>query len=138
MFQALAHVAFLVSDREASLRFYRDALGLTPQFEMEDEEGRPWIQYLKIADRQFLELFCPHPGEAPGPAPDTYYRHLCLECADLPAVVDTLRERGVAIDIEPHRGADGNWQAWIHDPDGNRIELRAYTPDSPQLRQPEA
>ena len=71
-----AHVAFLVSDREASLRFYRDALGLTPQFEMEDEEGRPWIQYLKIADRQFLELFCPHPGEAPG---DVYKRQQLVQ-----------------------------------------------------------
>lgn len=134
MFHSLAHAAFVVADMEASLRFYRDALGLTPQFEMADEEGRPWIWYLKIADRQFLELFYSRPGDAPDPAPDTHYRHLCLACDDLRAVVETLRERGVAIDIEPHQGADGNWQAWIHDPDGNRIELMSYVDGCPQLR----
>jgi hypothetical protein len=31
-------------------------------------------------------------------------------------------------------GSDQSWQAWLADPDGNRIELHAYTPESKQLR----
>ena len=30
-------------------------------------------------------------------------------------------------------GADYNYQAWIEDPDGNRIELMQMMPDSMQL-----
>jgi lactoylglutathione lyase len=38
----------------------------------------------------------------------------------------------VEIDVEPKTGADNNTQAWIHDPDGNKIELMQISPDSPQ------
>ena len=31
-------------------------------------------------------------------------------------------------------GADGNRQAWIEDPDGNRIELMEMAPDCLQLK----
>ena len=31
-------------------------------------------------------------------------------------------------------GADGNWQAWIEDPDGHRIELMQMMPDSLQAK----
>ena len=29
-------------------------------------------------------------------------------------------------------GGDNSWQAWTCDPDGNRIELHQYTPESKQ------
>ena len=29
-------------------------------------------------------------------------------------------------------GADGNWQAWIEDPDGHRIELMQMMPEGLQ------
>ena len=29
---------------------------------------------------------------------------------------------------------DKNWQAWIHDPDGNKVELMMIDPDSPQAK----
>jgi predicted enzyme related to lactoylglutathione lyase len=32
----------------------------------------------------------------------------------------------------PALGSDGSWQAWLADPDGNRIELHMYTPESKQ------
>ncbi len=27
-------------------------------------------------------------------------------------------------------GSDHSWQAWLSDPDGNRVELHQYTPES--------
>ena len=36
------------------------------------------------------------------------------------------------IDREPKLGLDHNWQAWISDPDGNKIELMPLVKDSPQ------
>ncbi len=41
---------------------------------------------------------------------------------------------GVALDPEPVVGLDGNWQAWVKDPDGNAIELMRLSEDSPQYR----
>ena len=32
---------------------------------------------------------------------------------------------------EPMKGVDNNYQAWIIDPDGNRIEFMQLEPDSP-------
>lgn len=29
---------------------------------------------------------------------------------------------------------DKNWQAWIHDPDGNKVELMMIDPESPQAK----
>lgn len=129
MINGLSHLAFSVSDMEASLHFYVDQLGLQHAFELHDEQDRPWIHYLKIADGQFIELFY---GGQDQPS-HTSFQHLCLETDDLSATVEQLRESGVPIDIEPAQGCDKNWQAWIHDPDGNRIELMQFHPDCPQL-----
>ena len=57
------------------------------------------------------------------------YRHVCLEVDDIVATVETLRARGVEA-TDPKLGSDHAWQSWIKDPEGNAIELHAYTPQS--------
>ncbi len=47
--------------------------------------------------------------------------HLCFVTNDLAS--------GVQVG-EPKPGLDQSWQVWIEDPDGNAIELHAYTPES--------
>ena len=49
--------------------------------------------------------------------------HLCLTVDDVEAVTERMKAKGVALLTPPKDGADGNRQAWIEDPDGNRIEL---------------
>ena len=39
-----------------------------------------------------------------------------------------LAKAGIPIAREKQMGADGNLQAWIEDPDGNRIELMQMDP----------
>lgn len=46
----------------------------------------------------------------------TQYRHYCLEVTEI-----TM-------------GMDRSWQAWVTDPDGNRIELMEYGPSSLELK----
>ena len=41
-------------------------------------------------------------------------------------------ERGIPLMQGKKVGADGNLQAWIEDPDGNRIELMQMAPDGLQ------
>ncbi|MCL2434218.1 MAG: VOC family protein, partial [Clostridia bacterium] len=81
----------------------------------------------------FIELFpAGERGGAPDKAAQASYQHLCLGVEDIYAAVEEIRARGCPIDVEPKQGMDGNIQAWITDPDGNRIELMQMMPGSPQ------
>ena len=54
--------------------------------------------------------------------------------ADLDDVLRQLDERGVALSRPLKLGPDGNRQAWIEDPDGNRIELMEMAADGLQAK----
>lgn len=134
MILGLGHVAFRISNLERSLDFYCNKLGLTEAFRLNDEQGNPWIVYIKINDDNFIELF---PGgqqrvEIPGGA--VAYSHICLRVDDMQATLKQLAERGLPTPGEAKLGKDGNYQYWLTDPDGNRIELMQIMPDSLQAR----
>jgi catechol 2,3-dioxygenase-like lactoylglutathione lyase family enzyme len=122
----LAHACFTVSDLDRSLSFYRDSLGLKEAFDFVDDAGRRFGVYLHLGGRSFIELFR---GPLDERADRQSYRHICLEVDDIHTTVDALRNAGVEVS-EPVLGADKSYQAWITDPDGNRIELHAYTAES--------
>jgi catechol 2,3-dioxygenase-like lactoylglutathione lyase family enzyme len=129
LIKGLAHLCFTVSDLKRSVAFYRDTLGMTPAFDFIDENGHYYGQYLHAGERTFIELFEGKLGE---PAEGQAYRHFCLEVDDIHTVVAELRGKGVEV-TEIKTGKDHSYQAWISDPDGNRIELHHYTPESKQI-----
>lgn len=57
MIKGIAHAAYTVTNMEKSLCFYCDVLGLKKVFELNRPDGKPWIIYLKVSERQFIELF---------------------------------------------------------------------------------
>lgn len=127
----LGHPAFACHDLDASLAFYAK-LGIEESFRLLHDDGSLMLVYLHVAGDRFIELF---PG---GPAPEERsdkqsFMHICLAVDDLERTVEDLRANGVTIDIEPKMGLDYNMQAWIADPDGNKIELMQYSERSPQL-----
>jgi catechol 2,3-dioxygenase-like lactoylglutathione lyase family enzyme len=128
MIKALAHACFTVRDLKAAEAFYRDRLGLAHAFDFLNDKGEKFGVYLHVGGRAFIELF---QGKVEAPAPGQSYRHLCLEVDDLPKTVADLRTKGVEVS-DPKMGSDHSWQAWLSDPDGNRIELHGYTPQSRQ------
>ena len=128
MIKGLAHVCFTASDLAASEAFYRDKLGLKAAFDFFNDDGRRTGVYLHAGGRNFIELF---QGDLSDRAEGQAFRHFCLEVDDIQAAVRELRSRGVET-TEPKLGADNSWQAWLSDPDGNRIELHQYTPQSRQ------
>ncbi|MHC4716510.1 MAG: VOC family protein [Planctomycetota bacterium] len=128
MITGLAHVCFTVSDLDEAEAFYRDMLGFAHAFDFLDDRGARNGVYLHVGGRGFLELFT---GELAGRAQGQSYRHLCLEVDDIEAAVADLAARGVEV-TEVKLGSDNSYQAWLTDPDGNRIELHQYTPDSKQ------
>ena len=128
MITGIAHVCFTCRDLAASEAFYVETLGLRHAFDFVNDAGRRFGVYIHAGERTFIELFDGKLGErAEGQA----YRHVCLEVDDIEATVAALRARGVEVS-DPKLGSDGSWQAWLADPDGNRIELHHYTPESKQ------
>ena len=129
MITGLAHVCFVVNDLEASIVYYRDRLGLKPAFDFTNDEGERFGIYLHIGGRSFLELF---QGTVGAPPVKPSYQHFCLEVDEIESTVAQLRANGVEV-TDVKLGTDQSWQAWLTDPDGNRIELHAYTSESKQL-----
>jgi len=49
-------------------------------------------------------------------------------------IVRQLADKGITLYLPLKTGADNNRQAWIQDPDGNRIELMEMVPDALQFK----
>lgn len=126
MITGFAHVCYTVTDLDRSVEFFQGILGFPCVFDFRDDEGKRRGVYLKTGPRSFIELFV---GEGCGGVAGQSYRHICLEVDDMEATVSDLRAKGV--EVGPiATGTDKSLQAWLQDPDGNRIELHQYTPDS--------
>jgi lactoylglutathione lyase len=130
----LGHVAIKVADLERSLDFYVGKLGFTEMMRLNKEDGSVWLVYLRITDEQYLEIF---PGAENDRAPGwdaNGMNHMCLAVEDIRALVGEIEASGLPLLLPLKLAADGNWQAWIEDPDGNRIELMQMDPESLQLK----
>jgi catechol 2,3-dioxygenase-like lactoylglutathione lyase family enzyme len=108
---AVHHVSINVDDVDAAMRFYVDALGLTPR------SDRPAFSFggawLDIGGQQV------HLIEAAVP-PDQG-QHFAIQVADLDATVAELRGRG--LDVTDPKPVAHNRQAFVNDPAGNLVEL---------------
>ncbi len=129
MITGIAHTAYVVRDMQATLKFYCDQLGFKHVFSIPNKEDKPWIEYVKASDGQFLEFF--YAGADYKPEKGSYM-HLCLRVDDIHTEAARLEAAGVFLRVKPQQGKDRNWQCWADDPDGNPIEFMQIDPSSPQ------
>ena len=127
----VGHPAFACHDIDVALAFY-EKLGITESFRLLHDDGSLMLIYLHVGGDRFIELFPNGPSPAERPAKQSFM-HVCLAVEGIEDFVEDIRARGVTIDVEPKVGLDFNTQAWITDPDGNKIELMEYSPQSPQV-----
>lgn len=138
----LYHGGITVSDMEASLRFYRDGLGLEVEFDkildgpylpvvldLEFEHIR--AVYLRVPGGVFIELLEYHGIErlpaASRPA-DFGAGHICLFVDGIDEILGRLKAAGfearssgpVDITVGPNQGARS---VYMRDPDGYSVEL---------------
>lgn len=130
----LAHVAIKVTDLDRSLDFYVNKLGFPEMLRLYNDNGSTWLVYLRITDDQYLEVF---PGAENDRAPGwnaNGMNHMCLAVENIAGLVKQIEAAGIPLLMPLKLALDGNWQAWIEDPDGNRIELMEMAADSLQLK----
>jgi lactoylglutathione lyase len=126
------HTMVRVTDVDAALRFYRDALGLEVLKERKSEAGR------------FTLIFLAAPGDSSAQVELTYnwpkedgtaeaytggrnFGHLAYAVDDIYAACQRLVDHGVTISRPPR---DGN-MAFVRSPDGISIELLQAGPALP-------
>ncbi len=112
------HVAIVVKDLEATLRFYTQTLGFKEVFrEVVYDQG---VETVGLeAGESFVELLLPLDETSPiaryrGDAP-TRLHHTAYRVPDIEAKLAELKAAGVRlIDERPRRGAHGNLIAFLH------------------------
>jgi lactoylglutathione lyase len=131
----ISHIALVCEDIAKSLDFYCGCLGMRKLRALE-RGGRLWRASLLVREGQTYELYSPEGSGRTRPNTWQSYggTHVSIQVDSVEQTVEELRKKGLPILIEPKTGADKNTQAWILDPDGNRVELMYIHPDSPQAR----
>jgi lactoylglutathione lyase len=128
----LSHVALWVRDLERSRAFYEGFLGFGEPYSLKGDSGAVQIAWIKINDRQSVELF-PTGGGAPKDGDSLY--HIALETDDAQGMLDYLRSRGVKgpggqpLPEKAKAGRIGNLNYFTEDPDGHIVEFTQYLPD---------
>ena len=118
------HTMVRVTDIEASLRFYRDALGLDVLSRRDNEQGRYTLVFLAAPGDSSAQIELTHNWPAPDGKAETYtggrnFGHVAYAVDDIYATCQRLADHGVTI-LRPPR--DGR-MAFVRSPDGISIEL---------------
>ena len=127
------HAMVRVRDLEASLRFYRDALGLVETRRRDYPQSRFTLVYLAAPENPEVEveLTFNYDDEDYGSARN--FGHLAFAVDDIHAACERLQARGVTINRPPRDGR----MAFVRSPDGISIELlqkgEALAPREPWL-----
>ena len=113
------HTMVRVTDIDASLKFYCDALGLTELSRKDYPEGRYTLVFLAAPGDESAQVELTHNWD-----PETYtagrnFGHLAYAVENIYATCQRLRDHGVTI-LRPPR--DGR-MAFVRSPDNVSIEL---------------
>jgi catechol 2,3-dioxygenase-like lactoylglutathione lyase family enzyme len=125
----ISHVALFAHDVEKSRVFYKDFLGFDEPFSVTNEDGSLRLTWIKINDRQTIELF---PENQAG---SDRLNHIAFETDDAEAMRAYLAARGVKVPGKVDKGRIGNLNFNITDPNGHTVELVQYSPGGWTLRE---
>ena len=113
------HTMVRVTDLDASLKFYVDALGLKELSRKDNSQGRFTLVFLAAPGNESAQVELTFNWD-----PETYsggrnFGHLAYEVDDLYATCQRLQDHGVTINRPPRDG----WMAFVRSPDNISVEL---------------
>ena len=124
----LSHAAFFVHDVDKARAFYKNFLGYEEPFSLNKPDGSLDLTYIKINDRQSIELFTER-----GQGANRLYQ-VAFEVDDAEAMRAYLASRGIKTPDKVNKGRIGNLNFSVKDPDGHTAEFVQYLPDGWTLR----
>ncbi|MFG6432615.1 VOC family protein [Roseateles sp. LYH14W] len=113
-----------VSDLDASLKFYCDALGLRELRRTEHEAGRFTLIFLAAPGDDAAQVELTHNWDESGYTGGRNFGHLAYAVDDIYAACQKLMDHGVLINRPPRDGR----MAFVRSPDGISIELLQHGP----------
>ena len=124
----IIHAGFVVHERAATERFYKDILGFRPYWHggMKDDQT-DWVSMQVPDGTDWLEFMVNVEPDA-GQRLRGIMNHIALGVTDIHATQKKLQDAGVKLTEEPQIGRDGKWQLNLYDPDDTRIEFMEFTP----------
>ncbi|MCP5327132.1 MAG: VOC family protein [Steroidobacteraceae bacterium] len=130
------HTMVRVTDVEASLHFYRDALGLELLSRRDVPQGRYTLIFLAAPGDHSAQVELTYNWD-PQPYPGgRNFGHLAYQVDDIYAACRRLQEHGVTINRPPREGR----MAFVRSPDGISVELlqagAALPPAEPWVSMP--
>lgn len=119
----IAHIAYRVSDLDKELAFLQK-LGYEKSFGFTNAEGKTSEVFVKVNDRQFIEVY-----PQTNPSQPLGWMHVCYESGDIGALVAALTAHGLNPEPVKKAGA-GNLISSLKDPEGRVTEFTQYMPGS--------
>ncbi len=113
------HTMVRVTDIDASLRFYRDALGLTELSRKDYPQGRYTLVFLAAPGDEAAQVELTYNWDPESYTGGRNFGHLAYAVENIYATCKRLRDHGVTI-LRPPR--DGH-MAFVRSPDNISIEL---------------
>lgn len=120
----LRHVALCVRAFEDTKRFYVEVLGFRVEWEPDADTA-----YLTSGSDNLALHRAPAASKARARTLDHLGIVVCA-AADVDAWARHLEARGVALASRPRTHRDGARSLYIHDPDGNRVQIMHHPPIS--------
>jgi lactoylglutathione lyase len=108
-----------VTDIDASLRFYRDALGLKELSRKENAQGRFTLVFLAAPGDESAQVELTYNWDPESYTGGRNFGHLAYEVEDIYATCQHLVNQGVVINRPPRDGK----MAFVRSPDNISIEL---------------
>jgi lactoylglutathione lyase len=113
------HTMVRVTDIDASLEFYCDALGLVELRRHESEGGRFTLVFLAVPGDEDAQLELTYNWDPEDYGEGRNFGHIAYQVDDIYALCQRLMEKGVTINRPPRDGR----MAFVRSPDNISIEL---------------
>ena len=123
----MIHAGFVVHDRAAEDKFYKDILGFELMWyggmnetdvnwvDMRVPDGTDWLEYMLRVNN-------------PSPKTRGVMNHFALGVKDIQTPYKEVLQRVSIAPEKPKIGRDGKWQLNLYDPDLTRVELMEFKP----------
>jgi catechol 2,3-dioxygenase-like lactoylglutathione lyase family enzyme len=126
--QHLIHAGFVVRDRAAEDKFYKDVLGFHVYWQGGMKEGENnWVDMQVPDGTDWIEYMLKVPENATHKQLGVM-NHIALGVPDIHAAQEQLIKNGWKGTEEPKIGRDGKWQLNLYDPDETRVEMMEFKP----------